>query len=333
MGLIVKRLGGVLMVLAKVEPGSVYDELLTTLSGGSVTRRFDPYLDIDWDSPEFKIDPKDPRWTLSPTADPLGAHAWYQALPLEKKIELGMWRQTNVVRVGLIFESILVRGMMQYAMRLPNGTPEFRYLLHEMTEECNHIQMFQELVNRTGVDVPGVKLGYRIIAPIVGNFAFIPTVFFIGILGGEEPIDHAQKAVIREGANMPPAMLRTMEIHIAEEARHISFAHQFLKQRAMVQSRIQRFGTSLIFPLIMRILAGAIMAPPRQMARKFGIPRQVMKEAFWQSPESKRIMREYFGDVRMLAHEMKLMNPVARATWRALGIDGRPSRFRGEPHR
>ncbi|SLI07279.1 P-aminobenzoate N-oxygenase AurF [Mycobacteroides abscessus subsp. abscessus] len=26
-----------------------------------------------------------------------------------------------------------------------------------MTEECNHIQMFQELVNRIGDDVPGMR--------------------------------------------------------------------------------------------------------------------------------------------------------------------------------
>ena len=30
-------------------------------------------------------------------------------------------------------------------MKLPNQSPEFRYCMHEMTEECNHIQMFQEL--------------------------------------------------------------------------------------------------------------------------------------------------------------------------------------------
>ena len=48
----------------------------------------------------------------------------------------------------------------------------------------------------------------------------------IGILGGEEPIDHYQKAMLRDGGELPPAMQRAMEIHIAEEARHISFARR-----------------------------------------------------------------------------------------------------------
>ena len=32
-----------------------------------------------------------------------------------------------------------------------------------------------------------------------------------------------------------------------------------------------------------------------------------------------------------LAHELGLMNPVSRRVWKALRIDGRPSRFRSEP--
>ncbi|MBW8481386.1 AurF N-oxygenase family protein [Actinomadura parmotrematis] len=310
-----------------------YAGLLRTLSEGSVHRRFDPYLDIDWDGPDYRIDPEDERWQLSKESDPLGAHPWYWEQPLEKRIAIGRWRQANVSKVGLAFESILIRGMMQYVMTLPNGSPEFRYCLHEMTEECNHIQMFQELVNRIGVDVPGMKAPYRITSPLWSLSAYAPTLLFIGILAGEEPIDHVQKAIIREGAHMPPAVLRTMEIHIAEEARHISFAHRFLQERVARQGRVAKGATSLAFPLVMRWLAGAIMAPPRDLAKEHGIPRKVMREAFWKNPKSKDIMRGFFGDVRKLAEELDLMNPASRALWRMCGIDGRVARFRGEPDR
>ncbi|MFI6522971.1 diiron oxygenase [Spirillospora sp. NPDC050679] len=310
-----------------------YRDVLRTLSEGSVNRRFDPYLDIDWDSPEYAIDPEDPRWILPDDCDPLGAHPWYQALPEERKIEIGLWRVANIQKVGLQFESVLIRGMMQYAMRLPNQTPEFRYCLHEMTEECNHIQMFQELVNRTGQDVPGMRADYRATSHFWHLGAYLPVIFFIGILAGEEPIDHFQKDVVRRGDDRPAALLRTMQIHIAEEARHISFAHRFLREHVKRQSRPGKAVTSIAYPLIMRWLAGAIMAPPRDMAKKFGIPRQVMREAFWDSPKSQELMRNYFGDVRMLAEEIGLMNPASRAVWKKLGIDGEPSRYRGEPHR
>lgn len=155
------------------EVGKDYRDALQTLSEGSVNRRFDPYLDIDWDSPELALDPKDPRWVLSPEIDPLGATAWYRSQPLERQIEIGRWRIANSIKVGAAFETILIRGMMQYIMKLPNGSPEFRYCLHEMTEECNHIQMFQELVNRIGVDVPGMRPIFRALSPFIGVAAWV----------------------------------------------------------------------------------------------------------------------------------------------------------------
>lgn len=48
-------------------------------------------------------------------------------------------------------------------------------------------------------------------------------------------------------------------------------------------------------------------------------------------PKSRHSMGAMFGDVRMLSHEVGLMNPVARAIWRLLGIDGLPSRYRSDP--
>jgi hypothetical protein len=314
--------------------GEDYREMLRTLSEGSVHVHFDPYEDIDWDAPEMAIDPDDPRWVLHADIDPLGATAWYQGLPLERRIEIGRWRQANAIRVGGAFESILIRGLMQYAMKLPNGSPEFRYCMHEMTEECNHIQMFQELVNRIGLDVPGMRPWFRRLSPLIGVAGgYAHMILMIGILGGEEPIDHYQKALIRSGHELPPAMMRAMEIHIAEEARHISFAGEFLKVHVPRLDPVNRAICAIAFPLAMRWLAGEIMTPPPEFAKRFDIPKDVMREAFWHGEKSRSIMGSYFGDMRALASELGLMNPVTRRLWRWMGIDGEPSRFRGEPDR
>ena len=311
-----------------------YEAMLKTLSEGSVHVHFDPYEDIDWDAPEMTLDARDPRWELSPTLDPLGATTWYQRQPLERRIEIGRWRMMNAVKVGGAFESVLIRGLMHYAMGLPNGSREFRYCLHEMTEECNHIQMFQELVNRSGANVPGMRPLFRAGAPFFGLAGgYQPLILMIGILAGEEPIDHYQKALLRERPNLPPAVLRVMEIHIAEEARHISFADEFLRLRIPHLSRLQRAQVAVLFPVIMRWLAGEIMTPPRAFARHFDIPNDVMREAFWASPASRRIMASYFGDMRRLATDTGLMTPAGRWAWRRMGIDGPPSDYRGQPDR
>lgn len=310
-----------------------YRNMLRTLSEGSVHVHFDPYDDIDWDGPGMELEADDPRWILPAHLDSLGATGWYQSLPQAQQIELGQWRILNIIKVGAAFESALIRGLMHYAMELPNGSPEFRYCLHEMTEECNHIQMFQELVNRSGVDVPGTRPHFRLLLPFLGLIGgFQPVPLMIGILGGEEPIDHYQKAAIRT-IELPPALQRTMEIHIAEEARHISFADAFLRLRVPRANRAERFFLSLLFPITMRWLAGEIMTLPRSIAKRFNVPKDVYKQAFWGAPESQAILASYFGDMRRLADETGLMNPVSRRLWKRLGIAGEPSRYRGEPVR
>ena len=310
-----------------------YTDMLTTLSEGSVRRSFNPYQDIAWDSPEFAVIPNDPRWIL-PETDPMGGHAWYQSQSVERQIQIGMWRQANVAKVGLHFENILIRGLMEYSFWVPNGSPEYRYCLHEAVEECNHTLMFQEMVNHIGMDVPGMPRLLKWVQPLIPLVAGpMPIPFFFGVLAGEEPIDHTQKNVLREGKALHPIMERVMAIHVAEEARHISFAHQYLHKRVPNLRRRQRWMLSLIVPLIMRILCSAIIVPPRAFWKEFDIPRSVRKELFFKAPESKKMLRDMFSDVRMLCHDTGLMNPLAKMIWRICKIDGPASRYRSEPQR
>ncbi|MGJ9412127.1 diiron oxygenase [Aeromicrobium sp. CF4.19] len=308
-----------------------YQDALIGLSQASVDRHFDAFIDIPWDHPDFSVDPTDERWVL-PQGDPLGAHRWYRALPLERRIEIGLWRQSNIMKVGLQFENILIRGIMQYVFTRPNGSAEFRYLTHEATEECHHTQMFQQGVNRIGQDVPGMPRWLRRVATFMPWAASkFPVAFFIGVLAGEEPIDHTQKRILRDADDMPPVLRRIMEIHVAEEARHISFAHHYVMRNAPRLNRRDRFITALLFPVIMRVLGDAILVPPREMREKFDIPEHVLKELYWDSPESRAFLSELFADVRMLAEDSGLMTRSSRWVWRRLKIDGRASRFRSEP--
>jgi hypothetical protein len=185
--------------------------------------------------------------------------------------------------------------------------------------------MFQEMVNRIGADVPGMPRMLKWVSPLIPLAAGpLPIVFFFGVLAGEEPIDHTQKNVLREGKSLHPIMERVMAIHVAEEARHISFAHEYLRKRVPHMRPRKRFWLSLHVPIVV---------PPRTFWKEFDIPRSVRKEIFFRSPESRQMLRDMFADVRMLCHETGLMNPLAKIAWRICKIDGRPSRYRSEPQR
>ena len=302
-----------------------YGEVLQTLSDGSVHTHFDAFEDIDWDNPAYAIRASDPRWVL-PEVDALGATQWYQSLPLEEQIAVGLWRQANITKVGLQFENLLIRGLMQYVFTLPNGSAEFRYCTHEATEETHHTQMFQEFVNRSGMDVPGMPLGIRLVSPVIPWVASLfPEWFFTMVLAGEEPIDHVQKAILRSGNELHPLLERIMQIHVAEEARHISFVPQL--------DPIRKAALSVLVPITMRVACDLIIIPTKELTTDMGVPRRVVKEAYWDSPEAKTMLSDLFADVRGLAEEIGLMNPVSRRLWKLLGIDGRPSRHRSEPAR
>ncbi len=308
-----------------------YRETLQTLSEASVDTHFDAFADIAWDDPEYAVVADDERWIL-PQADVLGAHPWYQGLPRERQIEIGLYRQANITKVGLQFEQVLIAGLMNFAFHLPNRTPEFRYATHEATEECHHTQMFQEFVNRTGADVAGAPRLFRFLAPFLPLAAHrLPFGFFVGVLAGEEPIDHMQKSILRSGGEIHPLLQRIMQIHVAEEARHIGFAHQYLEHTAPRLTFPQRLLMSIGFPIIMRWLCDAILKPSRRARRDMGMPRWVFKELYWGTPQARQTLRDLFADVRMLAERTGMMNRVSRLLWRVLKIDGRSSRFRSQP--
>ena len=310
-----------------------YVATLNALSEASVRRHFNPYTDIDWEAPELSVTDDDPRWVLSAT-DPLGRHPWYRAQPVQKQIAMGMWRQANSAKVSLQLESILVRGLMHYTFWVPNGSPEYRYCLHESIEECNHTMMFQEMVNRIGVDAPGMPRWLRWISPAIPLYAGpLPGTFFFGVLAGELPIHHTQKTMLRDPAALHPILEKVMAIHVAEEARHISFADQFLSKRVPLMTRRSRFTLSLYVPIAMRILGQAIVVPPRGFFKEFDIPRGVRKELYFGAPGSRQALRDVYGDVRMLCDNVGLMNPFAMLVWRICKINGQPSRYRGEPQR
>ena len=114
-----------------------YESLLSRLSDQSVKKHYDAYADIEWDAPHMQIDPRDPRWELDPDTG-LGASDWYQALPQPTRAALGLHSITQATKLGLQFENVLQRGMLELAFKLPNRTPEFRYAYHEVSEEGHH---------------------------------------------------------------------------------------------------------------------------------------------------------------------------------------------------
>ena len=297
------------------------DTLIKTverLSRQSVDKHFDAYGDVGWDEPDMAIDPDDPRFGIW-GFDPIGKTDWYRELPPEVRTRLGLHRIATAMRTGWEFENILQRGLLEHAFWMPNGRPEFRYLHHEIVEESQHTMMFQEFVNRSGMDVRGMPRDMKVLSRVVlWTSRVFPELFFLFVLGGEDPVDYLQRRQLRSG-DAHPLVERIMRIHVTEEARHLSFARQYLKQRVPELGVIRRRILADVAPLLFGLMARVMVYPSHQTRRTFGLPRRVFLDAV-RSPAGREILQQSVAKPRRLCAELGLMTRPARLLWKAMGV-------------
>lgn len=292
-----------------------FHKLVERLSRQSVDKHFDAYGDIDWDSPEMLIDPGDPRWVLS-DMDPLGGTDWYRALHPGTQARIGLYRIASMMKVGAIFESVLKRGLIEFAQTLPDRSPEFRYAYHEMIEEAQHSLMFQEFVNRTGFDIPGLNTPERLGSRVIVQFGHLfPELFFVFVLGGEDPIDFVQRRELAKDRDKHPLLERIVRIHVTEEARHLSFARHFLEDRVPKLPRHRREILTFAAPVILGVMARLMLQPSSDMIHRFQIPDGVVREAYTDNPEHRAETRKSLRKVRELLDGLGLVTPASLPLW------------------
>jgi len=298
---------------------TAFEDIVCRLSRQSVDKRYEAFVDVEWDADDWRIDPDDRRFELW-DLDPLGATAWYRSQPPEVRARIGLVRMATTMRTGWEFENILQRGLLAFAFRLPNNRPEFRYLHHEVTEESQHTLMFQEFVDRSGLPVAGLSWPLKLAAevgvlPLAHRF---PELFFLFVLGGEDPIDHVQRTRLRHGEAHPLAE-RIMRIHVTEEARHLSFARHYLTSRVPALGRARRVVLSVAAPVLLGVMARQMIEPGSSFGRVAGVPKAVLREAR-RSEQSRAMVRDSVGKVRRLCTDLGLVSLASRALWRLFGI-------------
>jgi hypothetical protein len=270
------------------EPFPALVERLNTISA---RKRHEAYRDLEWDAPECRIEPHDARFCLGPE-HPLGASAWYAELPPPLRAELGLECVCVAMKLGASFEAVLCRGLLEFAGTLPNRSPEYRYVLHEVVEEANHSLMFQELINRAGCDPQGVGALEAWLDRRVARWgATFPELFFCFVLAGEIFIDHENRERLRRRHELHPLVARILQIHVTEEARHVCFARRYLEDRLPALSPLRRQVIRLAMPLILRSSETVLSQPSPRIVQRFRIPRAVLHAAYGPGSEHRKTMQ------------------------------------------
>lgn len=300
--------------------------LTRRLSRASVQRRWEAYRDIAWDHPTSAIHDDDPSWEL-PSWDPLGASEWYRDQAPALRAEIGLFRVAALLKTGIEFEAILGQGLLRYAASLPNGDPAFRYIQHEVAEEAQHSMMFQEFIDRSGQDPPGsserVQVRYRMFSDL-GRRSVAG--LFLAVLIGEEAFDHIQRRLTSRGQGHP-LLRRIVQIHVAEEARHLSFARGFLRD---LMPRLSERDAQLVRYVAPSMLSGMtthVFGPENLLDRigqRWDLPHDVRRVVIEGDPADalrRGCMRRVVG----LCDDLGLVDPRLEGQWsdlRAVGGHG-----------
>lgn len=329
---------------------SSHNRKMERLSSASAAKYNNPYWikgsnvegsnikSIDWDNPDWEVSLDDPRWILPENFD-LGAHHWYQELPDEQKIEIGMKRIANVTRTGLEFEQALLSGiaLRNQILTSPKHYDEFRYMGHEATEEQHHILMFNEMIHRIGMKTYGSPKWFRnLITPFTGVAAQkAPMAFYQSVLAGEEPIDRVQRNLVnlvdKGEADIHPMVYRVMKVHIEEEARHIGAAEELLQKYLPYLGERQLKLFAKIYPAITRAGINATLVPSKETLEYMDIPEWVAKETWFDSDHGRQTIQDLSLKARKRAEKLglrdeKLLGKLGKRAWEMSGVDGPTTR-------
>lgn len=277
-----------------------FPQLVERLSELSVKKHYEAYRDVDWEGPDARIDPDDPRFSLT-SAQALSHTDWYRGLRPEQQSRLGLAWICEKLKYGIEFESLLSIGLLEFTQRLPNGSPAYRYAMHEVIEESQHSLMFQQFINQAGQDPVGMgpmlmRTGRRV-ARYGGSF---PELFFFFVLSGEIFIDDDNRKTLRERSRLHPLFQRLLQIHVTEEARHVCFAERYLEQRLPALSRFRTFRIGFALPRILEEGQRLMLQPSARMVREHQIPRAALQQAFGPGTPHQQRVREICAPVREL---------------------------------
>jgi hypothetical protein len=151
-----------------------------------------------------------------------------------------------------------------------------------------------------------------------------PALFFVFVLGGEDPIDHVQRTLLRSGREIHPLLRRIMQIHVTEEARHLCFARHYLRRSVPELGWPAHAALAVGAPLILGQMARLMLEVSPQIVRRYAIPRAVLREAYG-NPSHRARTLESLAKVRALCDELGLLRPWSRPIWSAAGLSAQPA--------
>jgi len=220
----------------------VPNDFVARLNRASAAKRFYPFDDsvIDWSVPlssEYLYMPEELSFLY-------GSDVW-ERLSDEARSFVSRWEITQMFRNAGLGEHILNQGVLSLLWRTSQHDPSWRFMLHEVAEECQHMAMFNQWVVLNG-DIRTVGLGEHRLAWLGARFGqrlatLHPELFWVDVLLFEAVGDDVFQRFARNASGrIHPILQQLGRAHVVEEARHIAFATKWLEKSVPTLSVLKR---------------------------------------------------------------------------------------------
>ena len=282
----------------------------TRLVNASAKNSYDPFTDIDWSVPFDDAH----GYFLPPEDLPLYGTSVWAAMSEPERIAYSRHELAALCGAGIWFENVLMQLVLKHLYELPATDGSHRYLLVETADECRHSAMFGEVIRRAGTPDYRVPPWLR----WMGRF-FLATASapegYLGILAAEELLDASNRRTMSDD-RIHPISRGVARVHVAEEARHISYARSFVDHAWPHAGRFARLRTRMRAPFIVQAIVWCTTNPAVYAA--LGRP-DARRSAIGNPIHRRRVVAD-LARLTGLLTEMGIITRRNRALWRRLGL-------------
>ena len=224
------------------------------LTAASERMTLDPFTEVDWDTP---ID--DRAYHLPPEWLPLYGTAIWDAMTPEARITYSRHECAALCGAGIWFENQLMQLVLRHLAEMPVDSPAHRYLLVEVADECRHSTMFGEYIRQGGTPAYTPPAGAGALDAL-GDVPGKRALGYVLILAVEELLDAINRATMKDD-RIHPVSRQIAKLHVAEEARHVSFAKTYLSEVWPTLGEEERQAVKSLAPAAVAMVADLTIDP------------------------------------------------------------------------
>ena len=188
-----------------------------------------------------------------------GTPLW-DKLSLEQKSFVSRWEFTQLMRNAGAGEHLLNQAILSVLHHTDQYDPGWRYMLHEVAEECQHMAMFNQWVRlNPDIRTKGLRddkwgLFASVVTPVLATqfpVFFWMLTMLLEVSGDMMGHDQAKN----ELGLLHPIVVQIGKAHAMEEVRHIAFALRWVEAAMPRLSKVDRL---LLSEVAERVLARTI---------------------------------------------------------------------------